>query len=53
MNAEFQQLRVLDSPQQLEATVNAISEEDRPQHRDYYPALFNICVRSFKSSLED
>ena len=29
--------------------VNALSEEDRPQHRDHYPALFDKCVGSFKS----
>ena len=30
-------------------TVNALSEEDRPQHQDHYPALFDKCVGSFKS----
>ena len=47
-------MRVLDSPQQrlkyiFEITVNALSEKDRPQHQDHYPALFDKCVGSFKS----
>ena len=33
----------------FETTVNAHSEEDRSQHRDRYPALFDKCVGSFKS----
>ena len=27
---------------------NALDETDRPQHRDYNPALFDKCVGSFK-----
>ena len=50
----FYQLRVLDSPQQrlayiFETTVNTLSEENRPQQRDHYPAFFDKCVASFKS----
>ena len=47
-------MRVLDSTQQqltsiFETIVNALSEEDRPQHRNHYPALFDKYVASFKS----
>ena len=41
-------MRVFDSPQQrliyilFETTTNALSEEDRPQHQDHYPALFAV-----------
>ena len=45
INTEILQLRVLDNLQQLltyifETTANALSE-DRPQHRDHHPALFD------------
>ena len=30
-------------------TVNALNEEDRPQHWDHFAALFYKCVGSFKS----
>ena len=50
----FQQLRVLDSPQQwptyiYNPTIALSSSEDRPQHRDHYPALSDKCVGSLKS----
>ena len=50
----FEQLRILDILQQwltyiFVTTVNALSEENRPQHRDHYPVLFKKCVGSFKS----
>ena len=50
----FQQLRVLDSSQQQLTYMNNhkylnTSDDDRPKHRDHYPALSDKCVGSFKS----
>ena len=49
-----QQLRVLDSPSQRLTYIrnrlrNALSEADRPHHRDHYPTLFDRRVGYFKS----